>query len=61
VQVGSSSVAPTDILNKILLIFSISIPLSLLLLAYGGWFLAGRALKPVDLITRSAQKITAEI
>ena len=60
VQVGSSLVAPTDILNKILLIFSISIPLSLLLLAYGGWFLAGRALKPVDLITRSAQKITAE-
>lgn len=60
VQVGSSLVGPTEILNKILLIFTISIPLSLFLLMYGGWFLAGRALKPVDLITRSARRITAE-
>ena len=60
IQVGSSLVGPTEILNKILLIFVISIPLSLLLLAYGGWFLAGRALKPVDLITRSARRISAE-
>jgi len=60
VQVGSSLVGPTEILNKILLIFTISIPLSLFLLVYGGWFLAGRALKPVDLITRSARRISAE-
>lgn len=60
VQVGSSLEGATDTLDKILLIFYVSIPLSLLLLCYGGWFLAGRALKPVDLITRSAQKITAE-
>ncbi|RII28646.1 MAG: two-component sensor histidine kinase [Geobacter sp.] len=60
IQVGSSLVGPTEILNKILLIFTISIPLSLLLLVYGGWFLAGRALKPVELITRSARRISAE-
>lgn len=60
VQIGSSLESATDTLDKILLVFYISIPLSLLLLCYGGWFLAGRALKPVDLITRSAQKITAE-
>ena len=29
-------------------------------MTYGGWFLAGRALRPVDLITQSARKITAE-
>jgi heavy metal sensor kinase len=34
--------------------------MALILFGYGGWFLAGVALKPVDLITRSARKITAE-
>lgn len=60
VQVAVSLEGATDTLERLLLIFAISIPLSLLLLGYGGWFLAGRALKPVDLITRSAKKITAE-
>ncbi|HEY6838546.1 MAG TPA: ATP-binding protein [Geobacteraceae bacterium] len=60
VRVGSSLKNATETLNKILLIFSVLIPLSLVLLSYGGWFLAGRALKPVDLITKSAQKISAE-
>lgn len=60
VQVAASLEGATDTLERLLLIFGISIPLSLFLLGYGGWFLAGRALKPVDLITRSAKKITAE-
>jgi heavy metal sensor kinase len=60
VQVGTSLKSAAEILDKVLLVFAVSIPLSLLLWALGGWFLAGRALKPVDLITRSAQKITAE-
>lgn len=60
VQVGSSMKSAAETLDKVLLVFTISIPLSLLLWSLGGWFLAGRALKPVDIITRSAQKITAE-
>jgi two-component system, OmpR family, heavy metal sensor histidine kinase CusS len=35
------------------------IPIALLLLAAGGWFLSQRALKPVTLITRTAEGITA--
>jgi two-component system, OmpR family, heavy metal sensor histidine kinase CusS len=39
--------------------FLFSVPLALLLLAGGGWLVAHRALKPVALITRTAQGITA--
>jgi two-component system, OmpR family, heavy metal sensor histidine kinase CusS len=35
------------------------IPVALIFLAAGGWFVAQRALKPVALITRTADKITA--
>jgi signal transduction histidine kinase len=35
------------------------VPLAMLLLAAGGWLLAARALKPVALITRTAEGITA--
>ncbi|RNC72242.1 MAG: HAMP domain-containing protein [Desulfuromonadales bacterium] len=60
VQVGTSLKGVAETLEKVILVFAVSIPLSLLLWSVGGWFLAGRALKPVDLITRSARKITAE-
>ena len=60
VCVGTSLAAETETLDKIFLILFVSIPTSILLVGSGGWFLAGRALKPVDIITRSAQKITAE-
>lgn len=59
VQVGASLRAADWMLKKILIVLGISIPLSLLLFSYGGWFLAGLALKPVDLITKSVKKITA--
>ncbi|WP_243372266.1 ATP-binding protein [Geotalea sp. SG265] len=60
VQVGTLLDYASDILEKLLVIFAVSIPLALMLLWYAGWFLAGRALKPVELITTSAQKISAE-
>jgi len=60
VQVGTTLDDATETLDKILLIMAVSIPLSLLFAWYGGWFLAGRALRPVDIITKSAQKISAE-
>ena len=39
--------------------FLIAVPLGLLVLAAGGWLLATRALRPVALITRTAEGITA--
>lgn len=60
VQVSSSLAEISDTLHNILIVLCISIPLAILLFGYGGWFLAGIALKPVGLITRSARKITAE-
>lgn len=60
VQVGTLLNYTTDILDELLLAFAVSIPLSLLLLWYGGWFLAGRALKPVEIITASARTISAD-
>lgn len=39
--------------------FLLAVPLALLLMAGGGWWLAHRALRPVRLITEIAEKITA--
>ncbi len=60
VRVSSSLGEISDTLHNLLVVLGISIPLAILLFGYGGWFLAGVALRPVDLITRSAKKITAE-
>ncbi len=60
VQVGAPMMAAQEMLRKILIVLGVSIPLSLFLFSYGGWFLAGLSLKPVDILTRSAKKITAE-
>jgi two-component system heavy metal sensor histidine kinase CusS len=35
-----------------------TVPIALILLALGGWMIAGRALKPVALITRTAERMT---
>jgi signal transduction histidine kinase len=40
--------------------FMISVPLGLLFLGFTGWFLAGRALKPVAIIANTAEGITAK-
>jgi heavy metal sensor kinase len=47
-------------LARLLLLLSISLPAILLLAVGGGLFLAGRALNPVDRITRTAAAISAE-
>jgi two-component system, OmpR family, heavy metal sensor histidine kinase CusS len=39
--------------------FLFSVPLALLLIAAGGWWIAHRALKPVTLITRTTENISA--
>ncbi|MDA8123745.1 MAG: ATP-binding protein [Deltaproteobacteria bacterium] len=40
--------------------FLITIPIALLLLGGGGWLLTDRALRPIALITRTAESITAQ-
>jgi signal transduction histidine kinase len=40
--------------------FFLTIPIALLLMAGGGWWLAQRSLRPVSLITETAEKMTAQ-
>jgi heavy metal sensor kinase len=49
-----------DLLDNLYLIFLILIPTAVTISVFGGFALATRALKPVDNITRSARRITAE-
>jgi heavy metal sensor kinase len=58
-RVGTS-LRPTDrMLRRLLVGLYIASPLALLVSLVGGWFLAGRALRPVDAITQAARRITA--
>lgn len=57
VQVGTQLSEEAEVLGDLKIIFAVSLPLSVLVLAYGGWFLAGRALRPVDIVTQSAEQI----
>lgn len=49
-----------EALDGIFMIFRILAPIALLISVIGGWFLAHTSLKPVDTITRTAQKISAQ-
>jgi two-component system, OmpR family, sensor kinase len=49
-----------EALDGIFQIFLILGPIALLISVIGGWFLAHTSLKPVDAITRTAQKISAQ-
>jgi len=50
----------TESIKSLILILGVGIPVALLLALLGGYFLAGRALSPVQAITSKAQDITAE-
>jgi heavy metal sensor kinase len=63
--VGALEVARTDddvreTLGTLLLILGISYPATLVVASLGGVFLAGRALAPIDKMTRVAQRLSAE-
>lgn len=60
IEVGVSLREPALILDKIRLAVIISVPVGLFILITGGWFLAGRALKPVDVMTRTIRRMSAE-
>jgi heavy metal sensor kinase len=59
VQVGTSLHPVEHTLRRLLAVFLIATPVALLVALAGGWFLAGRALKPVEAITQAAQRIAA--
>ncbi|SLM47529.1 Heavy metal sensor histidine kinase [Nitrospira japonica] len=57
VQVGTSMESVEQTLNRLLLVLLVTTPVALTISLAGGWFLAGRALRPVDAITLAAQRI----
>lgn len=57
VQVGTSLKPVEEALHRLLAVLLVSLPVALLASLAGGWFLAGRALRPVHAITEAAQKI----
>ena len=60
VQVGASLEPIDETMDELGLILFTFLPLALLALSFGGWFLAGRALSPVVRITRTVNRINAE-
>lgn len=59
VQVGASLRPVEEMLHRLLLVLLVSLPAALAVALGGGWFLAGRALRPVDAITLAASRIAA--
>ncbi|MCC6140712.1 MAG: HAMP domain-containing protein [Nitrospira sp.] len=59
VQVGTSMESIDDTLRRLLLVLLVTMPIALAVSLASGWFLAGRALRPVDAITLAAQRIAA--
>jgi heavy metal sensor kinase len=59
-QVGVSLADIEHTLRTILTVLLVMIPATVLLASGGGLFLANRALAPIDAITRTAQRISAE-
>lgn len=60
IQVGMSLKSIKETYLRFLLIMAGMLPLGLVLAASGGWLLADRALKPVDRMTATARRISAE-
>ena len=60
VEVGLSKEEVQSTLNELLLIIAVAYPLALVVAGVGGVFLAGRALSPIDRLTRVARRISAE-
>ena len=60
VEVGLSDEDARETLTALLVIIAIAYPLALVVTSGGGVFLAGRALAPIDSVTRMARQIGAE-
>jgi two-component system OmpR family sensor kinase len=59
IQVGTSLRPVEEMLQRLLLVLLVSLPVALAVALGGGWFLAGRALRPVEAITLAACRIAA--
>jgi len=59
-EVGRTAEDVADTQSSLLLILAIAYPLTIGAASAGGLFLANRALSPIDRITRTARRITAE-
>ena len=59
VQVGTSMESIEETLHRFLILLIVAMPIALAVSLAAGWFLAGRALRPVDAITLAAQRIAA--
>ena len=57
VQVGTSLQPVEEALRRLLLVLAVMMPVALAVSLAAGWFLAGRALKPVEGITQAARRI----
>lgn len=57
VQVGTSMESIEDTLRHFFILLTVAVPIALAVSLAAGWFLAGRALRPVDAITLAAQRI----
>lgn len=57
IRVGTSLQPLDETLHRLLIILLVTMPLALMASIGGGWFLAGRALRPVGAITQAAQRI----
>jgi heavy metal sensor kinase len=60
IQVMQSLATLHETLDRLSLMILISVPLLLMITALSGYFLAARALSPIDQITRTAQRISTE-
>ena len=60
VQIARSEESVDDALDQLRLVLLALAPVALIVAGAVGWFLAGRALEPIDRITRTAAAITAE-
>ncbi len=58
-RVGTSLRPVEKMLDRLVFVLQIGSPLAVLVSMFGGWFLAGRALRPVNTITHAAQRIAA--
>ena len=59
-EVGQSQDDVSDTLQALLLILAVAYPVTLAVASFGGVFLAGRVLTPIDSLTRLARRISAE-
>jgi heavy metal sensor kinase len=58
-QAGESTEDMRETMRTLLIIIAIALPSALVLASFGGWWLASRALAPIDRITRTASDIGA--